>query len=374
MDELFANSPVVKIKVVGCGGAGNNSIDRMLEDNLDLDGVEFVAINTDGQVLNKCRAENKLCIGEKLCKRQGCGGDPAVGQAAAEESRTDIRQVLEGTDLVFITAGMGGGTGTGASPVVASIAKELGILTVAVVSKPFDFEGSHRILNAEIGISNLEKFVDAIVVVPNQKIVENYKKLNIREAFKKADEVLQEGVMGLAELIVTPMLIKLDFADIKTVLRGAGKAHMGIGKAKGENRVLDAIRRAVSSPLLETNITGATRIIMCVKGGDDLDFSEVSNCGMLVRDAVDPGCNIIHGVNLVPEITDEVQVLIVAAGFPEYSSGSEQDAEIGIGGNPITAESAEEIAEPIEDDEPVTQKIQELARPKFFGFFKNFKK
>jgi cell division protein FtsZ len=365
MSAEYSNSPVVKIKVFGCGGAGNNSIDRMIEEDLNLDGVEFVAINTDRQVLNKCRAANKLCIGEKLCKGQGCGGGPTVGQSAAEESIDDIRNALTGADLVFITAGMGGGTGTGAAPVVASAAKEMGILTVSVVSKPFDFEGAHRTLNAEIGIKNLEQFVDANIVVPNQKLVETYPTMGMKETFKKADEVLQQGVLGLANLIVTTMTINLDFADIKTVLKGAGKAHIGIGSSRGEGRVLKAISEAISNPLLETNIRGATRIIMSVKGGDDLGLNEVSHCGTLVRDLVDPGCNIIYGVNLLPNIVDEVEVLIVAVGFPEYAKTE-----------PESAEDMQPYSEPepdeIQYDEPAQE--QKIKRPSFFDKFKNFKK
>jgi cell division protein FtsZ len=369
MDDIFPSSPVVKIKVLGVGGAGNNSVNRMLEDNPDLEGVEFVALNTDRQVLLKCRTQNRVCIGEKLCKGQGCGGDPSVGQRAAEESRDEIRSILDGTDLVFITAGMGGGTGTGAAPVIAAIARELGILTVAIVSKPFDFEGAHRTLNAEIGINNLSKFVDAIIIVPNQKLVEKLPpKIGMKETFKIADEVLRKGVMGLAELIVTPMLINLDFADISTVLRGAGYAHMGIGIAKGDNRLIDAVRQAVSSPLLETSINGATRIIMCIKGGDDLDFGEVANCGTLIRDVVDPGCNIIFGADTVSNITDEVQVLIIAAGFPRASAEVIEDK--------ANTEPAKPQDEPSPPQAPM-QNEEQIAReqkPKFFQFFKNFRK
>jgi cell division protein FtsZ len=364
-------SPIVRIKVLGIGGGGNNSVDRMLEEDLRLDGVEFVSLNTDKAVLMRNRAETKICIGERLTKGQGAGSNPEIGQRAAEESREDIRAILEGTDLVFITAGMGGGTGTGASPVVAAVARELGILSVAVVTKPFDFEGAHKMLNAEIGIKNLSKFVDATIVVPNQRLVEKLKpKTGMKEAFKIADEILRQGVLGLAELIVNPMLINLDFADISNVLRSSGVAHIGIGRAKGDNRLLTAVKQAVSSPLLETCINGATKIIMSVKGGDDLDFHEVSTCGTLVRDVVDPGCNIIFGADMSPELSGEVQVMIVATGLP-----SDDSAVLKPAAAPAVPNSAEPIQPPlppeIKAEKPEISTVKTV--PPFFRNFKNFK-
>ncbi|MDR0976079.1 MAG: cell division protein FtsZ [Christensenellaceae bacterium] len=355
MDTQYASAPIVKIKVLGIGGAGNNSINRMIEEvekGLDLPGVDFVAMNTDKAVLNINKAPIKLCIGEKLTRGFGAGSNPDVGQRAAEESAEEIRNLLEGSDIVFLTAGMGGGTGTGAAPVIASIARELGILTVAVVTKPFDFEGGHRILNADIGINNLSKFVDSTLVVPNQKLIEKLPKTGMREAFRIADEVLRQGVLGVAELIVTPMMINPDFADISMVLRGAGLTHMGIGRAKGEDRLLQAIRQAVASPLLETSINGATRIIMCIKGGEDLDLHEVSNCGTLVRDVVDPGCNIIFGADIVPDMEDEVQIMIIAAGFPKQGGlQQEQTAIMSNGLDPFTGKADEQALEHTEKEE-----------------------
>ena len=312
------NNPHCRILVLGVGGAGNNAVDRMIEDGVR--GCEFVAINTDKQVLSKSKAPKTMAIGEKLTRGLGAGSNPEVGQRAAEESREDIEAMLKGADLVFITAGMGGGTGTGAAPVIASISKQLGILTIAVVTKPFEFEGAHRILNAEIGIKNLSKFVDTTIVVPNQKLIENTReKTTMIQAFKIADEVLRQGIQGLTDLIITPMYINLDFADIESVMRNSGIAHMGVGRAKGEDRLLQAIRLAVQSPLLETSINGSTKVIMSIKGGYDLDIHEVSNCGNLVRQVIDPGANMIFGADVDPNMTDEVQVIIIATGFPHSS-------------------------------------------------------
>ena len=312
-----ATNPFCRIVVIGAGGAGNNAVNRMLEDKVR--GCEFVAINTDKQVLRKFEnTEVKtLAIGEKLTRGLGAGSNPEIGQRAAEESKAQIEELLIGADLVFITAGMGGGTGTGAAPVIASISKQLGILTIGVVTKPFEFEGAHRLLNADIGIQNLSKFVDTTIVVPNQKLIENTReKTTMLEAFRIADEVLRQGIQGLTDLIITPMYINLDFADIESVMRNSGIAHMGVGKAKGEGRLLQAIRLAVQSPLLETSINGATKLILSIKGGYDLDIHEVSNCGNLIRQVVDPGANVIFGADIDPNLTDEVQVVIIATGFP----------------------------------------------------------
>jgi len=340
MEEYM--NPICKIVVLGVGGGGNNAVSRMVEDNVT--GCRFVAVNTDKQVLNKMGANNiqVLSIGEKLTRGLGTGSNPEIGQKAAEETRQEIEEVLKGVDLVFITAGMGGGTGTGASPVIASIAKQLGILTIGVVTRPFDFEGAHRILNADIGINNLSKFVDATIVVPNQKLIESApENTGLKDSFKIADEVLRQGVQGLIDLIVTTMDINLDFADVASVLRNSGIAHMGVGRAKGEGRLLQAIRRAVSSPLLETSINGATRIIMSVKGGKDLALHEVANCGNLVRTVVDPGCNIIFGAHIDESYNDEVQVMVIATGFTKYQRQNiqnSQQAEVQVSVQPLGEE------------------------------------
>ena len=314
MEAYEDTTPVCKIKVIGVGGAGNNAVNSMIEEGLR--GVEFIAVNTDKQVLKMSKAHTTLAIGEKLTRGLGAGGNPAVGQKAAEETRAEIEALLKGSDLVFITAGMGGGTGTGAAPIIALVAREMGILTVAVVTKPFDFEGEHRIRNAEIGISNLSKFVDTTVIVQNQKLVDKtHGGMTMVKAFKIADEVLRQGVQSITDLIVTPMFINLDFADIEHVMRNSGIAHMGVGRATGDDRLIQAIQQAVHSPMLETSIKGATKIIMSIKGGYDLDLHEVANCGNLIRGVVDSRCNIIFGADIDANFNNEVQIIIIATGF-----------------------------------------------------------
>ncbi|MCL2570484.1 MAG: cell division protein FtsZ [Firmicutes bacterium] len=316
--EQYSFPPICNIKVIGVGGGGNNAINRMIE--VGVTGCEFIAVNTDRQVLALSKASKTIVIGEKLTRGLGAGSNPEVGQRAAEESRAEIEETIKGADLVFITAGMGGGTGTGAAPVIASIARQLGILTVAVVTKPFEFEGAHRTLNSEIGINNLSKFVDTTIIIPNQKLIETTSEnTSMTMAFQIADEVLRQGIQGITDLIITPMYINLDFADIESVMRNSGIAHMGVGRAKGEGRLLQAIRHAVQSPMLETSINGATKIIVSVKGGQDLNIHEVANCGELVRKVVDQGCNLIFGADIDKNFNDEVQVIIIATGFPKHS-------------------------------------------------------
>ena len=346
---------ICKIKVLGVGGGGNNAVKRI--DDAGVEGIQLVAINTDKQVLkllDKRPGVQTLVIGEKLTRGLGAGSNPEIGQRAAEESREDIEELLRGTDLVFITAGMGGGTGTGAAPVIASIAKQLGILTVAVVTKPFEFEGAHRILNSEIGINNISRFVDTTIVVPNQKLIENTKeKTTMLEAFQIADEVLRQGIQGLTDLIITPMYINLDFADIESVMRGSGIAHMGVGRAKGEGRLLQAIRMAVQSPLLETSINGATKIIMSIKGGRDLDIHEVSNCGNLIRQVVDPGCNMIFGAHIDEAFNDEVQVIIIATGFPRIGYERSKNEDFNLKQQTLTElRGGAQVATPTESTQP----------------------
>lgn len=361
LDDIFGNPPVVNIKVVGVGGAGCNSVNRMLEDGVNLEGVEFIAINTDKNALSINKAPQKLCIGQKLTKGWGAGTDPNVGQKAAEESVDLIRTAIEGADLLFLTAGMGGGTGTGAAPVIASIAKEMGILTVAIVTKPFEFEGAHKMLNAEIGLENLAQFVDAYIVVPNQKLVERLSpKTSMKDAFKIADEVLRKGVIGLAEIIVHPMMINVDYADIRTVLKDAGIAHMGVGYAKGTNRVLDGIKQAVASPLIETSISGATGLIMCIKCGETLSLAETSNYSNLVKNLVHERCNIKLGVEIDPKLGDDVEVLIIASGFSPNQENTIREVPN------WTPENVETAPEP--KPEPPKRNT-----PPFFQHFKNFK-
>ena len=309
-------SQVATIKVIGIGGGGNNAVNRMVAANIT--SAQFVAINTDKQALLMSKATHRIQIGEKLTRGLGAGADPQIGEKAAEESKAVITDVLKDCDVVFITAGMGGGTGTGAAPVVAQIAKEMGILTIAVVTKPFNFEGRKRMENAELGIENLKKHVDTLVVIPNDKLLKIVPKgTPIVEAFRCADDVLRQGIQGISDLIVTPSLINLDFADVRSIMKDKGLAHMGIGRAKGENKTIDAVRQAVASPLLETTIEGATGILLNVKGGLDLPIDEVDEAAELVRGVVDPSCNIIFGASIDEALSEEVEITVIATGFGE---------------------------------------------------------
>lgn len=309
------NTSFAKIKVVGVGGGGNNAVNRMIE--AGVDSAEFVAVNTDKQALVVSKAPVRLQIGERLTGGLGAGGIPEIGQKSAEESKASITEMLEGSHLVFITAGMGGGTGTGAAPVVAQIAKEMGILTIAVVTKPFAFESRIRAENAEKGINELKKYVDTMVIIPNERLFQIVpKKTPILEAFRYADDVLRQGIQGISDLIVKPGLINLDFADVKTIMQNKGLAHMGIGHGKGENKALDAVKQAVASPLIETTIEGAKGLLLNVKGGMDLTQEDVSEVAMLVQEVIDPSCQVIFGNSIDENMHDEIEVTIIATGFP----------------------------------------------------------
>ena len=319
---------VARIRVIGVGGGGNNAVDRMID--AGIKSAEFVAMNTDYQALIRSKAELKIQLGAELTKGLGAGADPSIGEKAAQESIDQIKEVLQDNDLVFITAGMGGGTGTGAAPVVASIAREMGILTVAVVTKPFNFEGKKRMENDEKGIENLRQYVDTLVIIPNEKLLSVVPKgTPIVKAFQVADDVLRQGIQGISDLIVNPALINLDFNDVRTVMSDKGLAHMGIGCGEGENRTLEAVRQAVQSPLLETDIEGATGVIINVTGGLDISLSEVAEASKLVQDVVDSSANIIFGAGVDEELGDKVVVTIIATGFnghtqrtPEFDMGA----------------------------------------------------
>lgn len=306
---------VAKIKVMGVGGGGNNAVNRMIY--AGVKSATFIAANTDMQALNMSAAQIKLQLGATLTKGLGAGSDPDVGQRAAEESKEEIRALLEDTDLLFITAGMGGGTGTGAAPVIAAMAKEMGILTIAVVTKPFErFEGKKRMENAVKGIEKLKESVDTLLIVPNEKISAFVPKgTPLLKAFQIADDVLRQGIQGIADIITIPSLINLDFADIKTTMKNKGTAHIGIGRGKGDNRTLDAVRQAVQSPLLETSIQGATAILVYVAGDEGLALDEVYDSVGLIREVVDPGANIIFGMGLDENLKDEVMITVIATGF-----------------------------------------------------------
>jgi cell division protein FtsZ len=302
------------IKVFGVGGGGTNAVNRMI--GAGVKGVEFWAVNTDQQALGVSLADHKLQIGEKLTKGLGAGANPEVGQKGAEESREDIKIALEGSDMVFLTAGMGGGTGTGATPVIAEAAKEIGCLTVGVVTKPFRFEGPVRISQAETGVAMLKEKVDALIVIPNDKLLQVVeKKTSIIEAFKVADDVLRQGVKGISDLITVPGLINLDFADVRTIMFEAGSAMMGIGTGSGENRAVEAAEAAISSPLLEETITGAKGVIFNVTGGSDLTLYEVNEAAEVIYNAVDPDANIIFGAVIDEKLQGDVMVTVIATGF-----------------------------------------------------------
>ncbi len=315
------------IKVIGVGGAGNNAVNRMIE--AGVKGVEFISVNTDRQALQKSKAGTKIQIGEKVTRGLGAGANPDIGAQSAEENKAEIAETLRGADMVFVTAGMGGGTGTGAAPIVAQAAKEMGILTIGVVTKPFTFEGKKRLSQAERGIESLKGKVDSLVVIPNDKLLQIIdRKTSINEAFRMADDVLRQGVQGISDLIAVTGTVNLDFADVKTIMLNTGMAHMGVGRASGENRAEDAAKQAVQSPLLETSIEGARGVIINITGGENLGLHEVNTAAELVQRSVDPEANIIFGTVTDPEMGDEVQITVIATGFekPEARMASTVDS------------------------------------------------
>ncbi|MCG0274716.1 MAG: cell division protein FtsZ [Thermosediminibacteraceae bacterium] len=319
--EQFAN-----IKVIGIGGGGNNAINRMIE--AGLKGVEFIAVNTDAQALFLSKADKKIQIGEKLTKGLGAGANPEIGKKAAEESRTEIEEALKGADMIFITAGMGGGTGTGAAPVVAEISKNLGILTVGVVTKPFSFEGKRRMAHAEMGIANLKNCVDTLITIPNDKLLTiAEKKTSILEAFRIADDILRQGVQGISDLIAVPGLINLDFADVRTIMMDTGLAHMGIGRGSGENRAIEAAKQAVSSPLLETSIEGAKGVLLNITGSSNLGLLEVNEAAEYIAAAADPDANIIFGAVIDEKLQDEIRITVIATGFEQKEKPVKEEEE-----------------------------------------------
>lgn len=317
-EEHFAT-----IKVIGVGGGGGNAVDRMIESAVQ--GIEFIVVNTDNQILQRSKAQLRIQIGEKVTRGLGAGANPEIGQKAAEESAEEIEQAIEGTDMLFITAGMGGGTGTGAAPVVAQIARKLGILTVGVVTKPFRFEGARRMQNAERGIRELEQFVDSLVIVPNDKLLEIASDdTSVDEAFGMADQVLRYGVSSISDLVAVPGLINLDLADVRRVMTNAGICHMGIGQASGESRAATAIRQAINSPLLDTTIDGARGVIINFTGGHDLKIREIDEGGSVVRDAVSPDADIIFGAVIDDNMQDELMITVIASGFDQEAGRPRQ--------------------------------------------------
>ena len=314
------------IKVVGCGGGGNNAVNRMVD--AGLRGVEFISVNTDRQALGQSSAQVKIQIGEKLTKGLGAGAIPEVGRRAAEESREEIAQALKGADLVFITAGMGGGTGTGAAPIVAEIARDLGTLVIAVVTKPFNFEGKQRMKNAEAGIDELKQHVDTLVVIPNDRLLQVVSKgTTMLEAFRIADDVLRQGIQGISDLIAVPAMINLDFADVKTIMESGGMAHMGIGVGSGENRLVEAAKNAIASPLLETSIDGARAVLINITGGEDMSIVDVNEAANLIMQAADPDANIIFGAGIDETMGEDVRITVIATGFEKTPFPSKEPAK-----------------------------------------------
>ncbi len=341
---------IAKIKVVGVGGGGGNAVTSMI-DTQSISGVEFIAMNTDAQVLLANKAPTKLQIGEKITKGLGVGGNPSIGEQAAEESVEKIKEHLVDSDMVFITAGMGGGTGTGAAPVVARLAKEAGALTVAIVTKPFAFEGTRRTVAAEEGIEKLKEVTDTLIVIPNQRLMDVIdRKMTLLEAFKVVDSVLGQAVGGIAEIITTPGLVNVDFADVKTIMKDAGTALLGIGTGVGENRAQMAARAAVSSPLLDLSIEGARGVLFNIAGGNDLTMFEVDEAARIISQAADPDANIIFGAVVKDDLSDQVRITVIATGFDETRSRLAQMSKIsasrpavqGVIGDPPRKEETEE--------------------------------
>lgn len=321
-----------KIKVVGVGGGGNNAVNRMIE--AGVKGVEFLVFNTDRQALKNSNAETKIQLGEKITKGLGAGANPEIGEQAAEESLDEIREALDGADMVFITAGMGGGTGTGAAPVIADVAKELGLLTVGVVTKPFTFEGRKRAKSAELGINALKGKVDTLVIIPNDRLLSIAdKKTSFSQAFEMADDILKQGIQGISDLISVPNLINLDFADVKTIMYDKGIAHMGIGRASGDDRATEAAKLAINSPLLETSIEGAKSVLLNITAGSDLGIFEVNEAADLIRDCVSEDANIIFGAGIDESLKDEVKITVIATEFDQYKDDKKdkKDKKLDLG-------------------------------------------
>ena len=363
-DETMINH-VCKIKVIGVGGGGNNAVNRMID--AGIQSAEFVAVNTDVQALMHSRVElkNRVQIGKELTEGLGAGSYPEIGEKAAEESRDELEKIVEGVNLLFITAGMGGGTGTGAAPVLAKIAKEKGCVTVAVVSKPFSYEGKKREENAKKGIANLAKFVDTLIVIPNDKLLDSLpKNTPMTEALRRADDNLKHAICGISDLITVPALINLDFADVRTIIQGQGLAHMGIGKAKGDNRIVEAVRQAISSPMLETTIEGARGIILNITGDPNMSIGEVNEAATLIHSVVDYSANIIFGANTLPELKDEVVITIIATGFADVNGRVDVNSSVNSNTrqvynsivNPVTPVTTVDTTKPVVTETDVNVK------------------
>lgn len=342
---------VAKIIVIGVGGGGNNAVDRMIEDNVL--GIDFICVNTDRQALSRSSAEIKIQLGDKLTKGLGAGGNPEIGMKAAEETRDEIAQALSGANMIFVTAGMGGGTGTGGAPVIAGIAKEMGILTVGVVTKPFTFEGKKRMRNATEGIEELRKNVDTLVVIPNQRLMDVIDKdTSLVDAFKRADEILRQGVTGISYLISKPGMVNVDFADVRTVMSDKGIAHMGVGRASGKNKTEVATELAIKSPLLETSIDGAKSVLINFSGDKNLGLYETETAANMIRETLDPDAEIIFGTSINEELDDEVIVTVVATGLLSDDAFSRTISSLSL--NKDTVPDVKEDLKPLIETEQKT--------------------
>ena len=360
--EEFEN--VVKIKVIGVGGAGNNAVNRMIE--TDTKGVEFIAVNTDAMALRKSTAPMKIMIGEKITKGRGAGANPEMGKGAAEENLEEIKKQLEGSDMLFITSGMGGGTGTGAAPVIAKLAKDMGILTIGIVTKPFAFEGKVRMNQAIEGINNLKEYVDSLVVIPNDKLkLVSETKITMMNAFAIADDVLRQGVQSISELINVPGFINLDFADVTTIMANAGLAHMGIGVAKGKDKAEFAAKAAISSPLLETAITGAKGLIINFTVSPDISLEEVEATATIISAEANPDAKIIWGVAFDETLEDAMKVTVIATGFEKGAEGAESAAQAAPTAQNVSAPAAKPAPKPTfsgsnDDDDDIDNIVQQF--------------
>lgn len=368
--DFDMTSTICNIKVVGVGGGGNNAVNRMIA--AGITGVHFIAVNTDKQDLMMSNADEIIQIGKELTKGLGAGANPEVGRAAAEESKDELIKALQGTNLLFITTGMGGGTGSGAAPYIAKLAHDMGILTIGVVTKPFKFEAPKRAANADNAIEEMKKYVDSLVIIPNEKLYTILKKdVTFVDSFRYADDVLRQAIQGVSDLIAVPGLINLDFADVSTIMKGKGIAHMGIGKGRGANKTIEAVRQAVTSQLLETSIEGATGILINITGGRDLTLSEVYEAVDLVRDVADKDCNIIFGAKINNDSSGETEITVIATGFEHYNKASAPDQTPSFKENSanftpfVEAEKETETSEheekSKEDDEVEEDKVEDIS-------------
>ena len=353
-----------RIRVVGIGGAGSNAVNRMIEEGLS--GIEFVAVNTDAQALLLSDAPTRVRIGDKLTRGLGAGGDPEMGQKAAEESAEDLYEVLKGSDMVFIAAGIGGGTGTGAAPIIAQIAKEIGALTIGVVTRPFTFEGAKRAQSADSGIGRLKEQVDTLIVIPNDRLLQIAdKKASLHDSFKIADDVLRQGIQGISELITVPGLINLDFADVRTIMSEGGAALMAVGRSSGEERAREAAEQAISSTLLDITIDGARGILFNVTGGHDLSLFEVNQAAAIIKETAHPDVNLIFGAVIDPSMGDDLRVTVIATGFDSSHSTVKRAGRRAMSRSEAQAMSASQVGVPIEEFQPQAIDVNDLDIPAF---------